>query len=333
MRISIALATRNAERYLHDLLESLVRQTELPHELVVFDDASEDSTPDSIERFAESAPFPVRLERGPTRRGPTHAFMAAARLCEGDAVAFCDQDDVWDESKLEICRKELERTGASLVLHSARLVDEQLQQLERDWPEIEATRLMEPLTLTGLDTDAPGMAMIFERGLLDVADFDTRPPSRYGNGNQMLHDEWVFFLAGATGPIQLVARPLVLYRQHDSNHSGGWVDRRRELSLRPAMDDYRRAAAHTAACAQYLDAGGSPRLAAAAESYRRVAENWQLRVSLYASPSRRSRWQLFRRLLRAHAYRARAAGGFGRTALGKDLAAGVALAVSARDER
>ena len=333
LRISIALAARNAELYLQDLLDSVLRQTEPPHELVVHDDASEDSTPDRVERFAASAPFPVRLEREAGRRGPTESFMAAARRCEGDAVAFCDQDDVWVPSKLERCREELERTGASLVLHSARLVDAQLRQLGHDWPVIDSTRLVPPLGLTGLDTDHPGMTMVFRRELLELADFDTRPPSRYGNGNQMLHDEWLFFVAGAAGPIRLLAEPLVLYRQHESNHSGGWVDRRRDLSLRPAIGDYRRAAEHTAACARYLEAAGTPRLAAGADSYRRIAENWRLRVSLYAAHGRRTRAQLFRQLLREHAYRARAAGGFGRVALGKDLAAGVALAVPASNER
>jgi hypothetical protein len=149
----------------------------------------------------------------------------------------------------------------------------------------------------------------------------------------MLHDEWVFFIAGVAGSIRLVADPLVLYRQHHSNYSGGWVDRRRELSLRPAIDDYRRAAAHTAACARYLEAAPSPEFVAGAETYRRIAENWQLRVSLYAARSRRSRAQLFRQLVRGHAYRARAVGGFGRIALGKDLAAGVALAVPDHDDR
>jgi glycosyltransferase involved in cell wall biosynthesis len=327
------MAARNAERYLPDLLDSLLRQTEPPHELVVQDDASDDSTPDRVERFAASAPFAVRLEREASHRGPTEAFMAAARRCQGDAVAFCDSDDVWVPSKLQRCREELDRTGASLVLHSARLVDAQLSELGHDWPVIDSSRLIPPLGLTGLDTDHPGMAMVFRRDLLELADFDTRPPSRYGNGNQMLHDEWVFFIAGAAGPIRLLAEPLVLYRQHELNDSGGWVDRRRDLSLRPAIDDYRRAAAHTAACARYLEAARAPRLAAGAETYRHIAENWRLRVSLYAAHGRRSRAQLFRQLLRGRAYRARAAGGFGRVALGKDLAAGVALAVPVSDDR
>src|SRR2546423_1792684 len=52
------MATRNAERYLGPLLESLARQTRAPAELVVHDDASEDGTVAMLEAFAARAPFP-----------------------------------------------------------------------------------------------------------------------------------------------------------------------------------------------------------------------------------------------------------------------------------
>ena len=337
VRISVALACHNGEHYVGPLLDSLARQTEPPHELVVFDDASKDSTLELVEGFAASAPFPVRVTRGAQHSGATSAFIQAARLCQGDAIAFSDQDDVWLERKLEVCRKELERSGASLVMHSTRPVDSELRDAGRIWPVIDETRLVPPLSLTGLDVDAPGMAMMFPRGLLDLADFDTRPMSRYGDGQQMLHDEWVFFLAGVLGSIRLVADPFVLYRHHDSNHSGGWVDRKREMSLRPASHDYARAAACTAGCAEYLertessDEAVAARLAQGAQEYRRASENWALRMSLYAAHDRRSRASLLRRLLAGRAYRRREVGGFGRAAFGKDLIAGLVLGMKAED--
>lgn len=327
MLISVALATHNAERYLGPLLESLAQQSLPPHELVVCDDASGDSTVDRIEAFARSAPFPVRLERRGEWRGHVATFMDAAHLCRGDAVAFCDADDVWLHSKLETCARELEGSGATLVLHSTRVVDRELRDLGRLWPTIAATETVPPLGVSGLDLDAPGMAMLVRRGVLDAASFDARPPSRYGLGRLMLHDEWVFFLAGVLGPVRLVAEPLLLYRQHESNDSGGWVRRHRRLTLRPAFGDYRRAAEHTAACAEYLemtvpvDEAAAARLTAGARAYRRMAANWATRVSLYEASDRRCRARLLRHLIEAGAYRARSGGGFGRAALGKDVAA------------
>ena len=329
------MATRNSERYLRPLLDSLARQTHAPCELVVRDDASEDSTPRLLEEFARSAPFPVRLERFERRRGPVDAVLAAAGDCRGDAVAFCDADDVWLEGKLSTCARELEDTGAQLVLHTVRLVDAGLNDLGRSWPAIPGTRIVPPLGLTGLEVDGPGIAIVFRRALLSVADAERRPPSKYDVAAGMFHDEWSLFLAGVLGSIRLLSEPLVLYRQHGENASGGPADRRRDLTLRPAMDDYRRGAEHTAACAEYLertrteDPAIAERLAAGARAYSRMAESWRMRASLYEAADRRSRARLLRRLLAMRAYRSRIEGGFGGRALGKDLLAGVAMRIPA----
>src|SRR2546423_9801109 len=121
MRISIAMATRNAGRHLTPLLDSLARQTRLPAELVVHDDGSEDGTVAMLETFAAHAPFPLRIERAARPVGHVGGFLRAAELCESDSVAFCDQDDVWIESKLEVCAGLMERSGATLALHTTRV--------------------------------------------------------------------------------------------------------------------------------------------------------------------------------------------------------------------
>lgn len=324
------MATHDAGRYLDDLLDSLARQTAPPHELVVVDDASTDDTVERLEAFAHRGPFPVHVVRG-ERRGHVETFLDAARRCTGDAIAFCDHDDVWEERKLEVCGHELQASGAALVLHTTRVVDAELRDSGRCWPAIDATRTAPPLGLTGLDVHAPGMAMVVRRDVLEVADFDARPPSRYGLGRRMLHDEWMLFVAGAVGSVRLLAEPLVLYRQHETNDSGGWLDGRRRLTLRPALGNYRDAMAHTAACADYLegtraaDPAVAGRLEAAAREYRRTATTWSLRTALYEAADRRARARLLRRLVAAGAYRDRAAGGFGRVALGKDALAGLVL--------
>ena len=56
-----------------------------------------------------------------------------------------------------------------------------------------------------------------------------------------------------------------------------------------------------------------------------------MRASLYGAAGRRERAHVLRRLIATQAYRSRTAGGLGRVALGKDLAAGVALRVGGED--
>jgi glycosyltransferase involved in cell wall biosynthesis len=338
VRISVAMAVRNGERFLQPLLDSLLRQTVAPFEVVVTDDASEDSTPALLAAFAAGAPFPVRIERFEQRGGHVAGFMHAAGLCRGDAVAFCDGDDVWLDEKLETMGRALDETGAALALHTSRVVDGELRDLGECWPRIERTRTVPRLGLTALDVEAPGMAMLFPRPLLDVADFAARPPSRYGRGQAMLYDEWALFVAGAIAPIVLLSEPLALYRRHGANDSQGPERVLTGRSLRPSTDHYRDAARHTAACADYLDAAaaqGGPHaeeLRTAAAHYRHVSEQWALRVALYEAPGRRRRARTFARLLANGAYGRRSDGVLGRAALGKDLAAGVALRAGARGD-
>jgi glycosyltransferase involved in cell wall biosynthesis len=328
VRISVAMAARDSARFLEPLLDSLARQTQLPHELVVYDDASSDATPAIVARFAASAPFPVRVERGDAHAGHVAGFFRAASLCDGDAVALCDADDVWLPDKLAVCARELTRSGALLALHSTRIVDRDLRDLGRTWPKIDATRTVPPLGRTGLDLISPGMAMAFRPSLLDAVDPHERPRSRYHDG-PMFHDEWLHFIAGVLGSIVVIATPLVLYRQHESNDSGGWFDERRRLQVAPVVENYRTAAELTREWAAFLaDASRrSPshadRLEAGALHYARSADQWALRVALYDAARRRRRARIVTKLLSTRAYRPREEGGFGRTALGKDVAAGV----------
>jgi rhamnosyltransferase len=339
MRISVAMTTRNGERWIEPLLESLAAQTRLPDELVVHDDASDDRTVAMVASFAERAPFAVKFEQSESRRGHVEGFLRAAELCSGDVIAFCDNDDVWLEHKLARCESALAESGAELVLHTVRVVDEQLRDVAPPWPAIGPSRCVERLGLTGLAVDAPGMALVFRRRVLEVADPATRPPSRFGLGRQMLHDEWALFLAGVLGPVQLLDEPLLLYRQHGGNDTG-YFERTRQRSLRPALDDYQDASDHYAACASYLDAaaagaGGAEvakRLEDGARYYAEAAAIWGARVELYGAPDRRTRARLVRRLVGARAYRPTEAGGFGRVALGKDVIGGVALRTAAPRE-
>src|SRR3712207_5989304 len=102
MSLSVALCTYDGARYLPEQLESLARQRRLPDELVVCDDGSADDTVDVVRRFADRAPFAVRLSLNPQNLGFVKNFEQAIRLCRGDLIALADQDDVWHPQKLEL---------------------------------------------------------------------------------------------------------------------------------------------------------------------------------------------------------------------------------------
>src|SRR5205823_8200339 len=124
-----ALATFNGERFLRQQLDSLAVQTLLPHELVISDDHSTDSTVAILEGFAGSSPFPVRINSNEERLGFADNFLAAAARCSGDLIAFCDQDDIWSGQKLERC---VAAFGPDVVLavHNCTVTDSDLRPTE-----------------------------------------------------------------------------------------------------------------------------------------------------------------------------------------------------------
>jgi hypothetical protein len=173
--------------------------------------------------------------------------------------------------------------------------------------------------------------LVFRRSLLDVADAATRPPSRYAMDMPMFHDEWIFFLGNVCGSVLLVSTPLLRYRRHTGNLSTP-ARADRHTRLRPAVDDYRNAAALYSAYGRYLEKAAAEadptlrdRLMTGADFYFAGARRWKQRAQLYESHRRRSRVALVRRLLTSGGYRPQRHGGCGRAALAKDLIGGVVL--------
>lgn len=216
--VSVAMATFNGERHLEEQLDSIARQRVAPCELVVNDDGSTDGTVALVEAFAARSPFPVRLEVNEERLGFADNFLRAAARCEGEAVAFCDQDDVWLPERVGRAAQALAAPGIALAVHATRVVDELgrptgaiFAPLERD--QLAPPRSTDPWLLVW------GMAMTFRSSLARVPSHK-RPPSAHPDRALVNHDEWIYLLARATGSIAFIAEPLGLYRQHGHNLAG-----------------------------------------------------------------------------------------------------------------
>ena len=107
-KISIALCTYNGEAWLQPQLESLLAQSRQPDELIACDDRSTDGTAALLHRFAERAPFRVRVEVNERTLGATQNFAKAISLCTGDLIFLSDQDNVWLPAKVERLARALE---------------------------------------------------------------------------------------------------------------------------------------------------------------------------------------------------------------------------------
>jgi glycosyltransferase involved in cell wall biosynthesis len=228
--ISVALCTRDGSEFLAAQLDSLLAQKCPPAELVVCDDASADDTVATVEEFGRRAPFPVQVYRNKQRLGVGANFEQAIRLCAGDLIVLCDQDDVWRADKLARLRAALDLSTSSVAAFSdALVVDSHLHSLGYTmWQQANFTHQRQKLIQSDKPWDVlfkdpvvTGATLMFRRDLLP---FILPIPASW------VHDAWIAQIAGSQGPIVCIPQPLVLYRQHKNNVIGG-----RKVTFRDQM--------------------------------------------------------------------------------------------------
>lgn len=244
------MATYNGAKFIREQLDSIARQTVLPMELVVTDDGSTDNTLEIVEAFAQTAPFPVRASRNPKNLGYANNFMRAALSCEGDLIAFCDQDDLWLENKLETCAAAFDDAETLLCVHSADLWDGQTRSGQR-CPGYDERSTFKPLGIYPLQSSY-GFAMVVRREIFSIADNEHRFQKALPPALCMPHDQWCWFLASIFGNMVLLPDILVLYRQHGGNVFGGSINET-GISGVVAVRDYEAAALAETRAAAYLN--------------------------------------------------------------------------------
>ena len=63
-KISIAMATFEGRKFIKKQFESLLQQTRLPDEIIIYDDASSDDTVSILKDLKKRAPFRVEIIQG-----------------------------------------------------------------------------------------------------------------------------------------------------------------------------------------------------------------------------------------------------------------------------
>jgi glycosyltransferase involved in cell wall biosynthesis len=229
-RLSIALATYNGERYLGEQLESLLHQTRLPDELVVFDDASTDSTPAIVREFAKAAPFPVRFQINAERLGSTRNFEAAIRACSGDIIFLCDQDDVWYPDKIASMEERFtEDPEAGAVFTDADVVDQDLRPFGPHLWDTVRFKQKDQARFAAHDA----LSVLLRRPVVTGATMAFRSSYReliLPMPEIWIHDAWISLLIGAVSHLVALPVPLIAYRQHSANQIG--IPRRGRRKLR-----------------------------------------------------------------------------------------------------
>lgn len=235
--ISIVIATHNGSRFIQEQLNSIVNQTLLPLEIIISDDASTDDTLNIVQSFLSSYDIHFRIIRNIPALGFRTNFLKAASNARGDFIAFCDQDDIWDVRKLEVCSRHMNDQSVSLITHTAISVDCHNRKLGMFSQGIQNSGLMPPLSYDPWQTFF-GFSMIFRRELLDLWSFEDRFIDFIVPSEMISHDRWVMFLAQMVGNTFEINIPLVRYRQHANNLFGDGILKRNTVSRAAAGASY-----------------------------------------------------------------------------------------------
>ncbi|HAI94281.1 MAG TPA: glycosyltransferase family 2 protein [Xanthomonadaceae bacterium] len=220
---SIALCTYNGERFLQAQLDSLLAQTRLPDQIVVFDDASQDGTWLILEAFAQQARqrgIEVLLRRQPVNVGYVRNFEAALAECSGEIVFLCDQDDVWHSDKIERMAQRFEAEPGLTMLHTdARLVDADGRDMHVSaFKAFEVSRAEIRAMHAGRAFDVLLNRSIATGATMAVRVHVVRDAPQAPAG--WIHDEWLALVASLAGKADTLDCALIDYRQHGGNQIG-----------------------------------------------------------------------------------------------------------------
>ncbi len=218
-KISVALAAYKGENFIGEQLSSILTQLADTDEVIVSDDFPQGKTKEIVLEMAEEDAR-IKYIEGPSK-GLIMNFENAIKNCTGDYIFLADQDDVWLPDKVEKVCEEFEK-GADLVLHNAMVTDKDLKITDTSFFSSHGTK-------TGyfnniLKNSYMGCCMAFKTELKEkILPFPESLP---------MHDQWIGLLAEKTGKVSLVEKPLILYRRHGENMTGGKTSLKQKIMWR-----------------------------------------------------------------------------------------------------
>lgn len=220
--ITILMATYQGAAYLAQQIDSILSQTYWDWQLFISDDLSSDNTREIIAGYTNQYPKKIFEWKNQTASGGAefHFFKMISRLKDAQYVAFCDQDDIWLPNKLMDTFKKMQQLETQLGNNTPILVHSDLKVVDKDLNIIhnsffsfqnispERTKLRHYL----VQNNITGCTMLINQSLLQKIDYIPSVCT--------MHDWWIALIASCFGKIDVVSKPLVLYRQHQNNQVG-----------------------------------------------------------------------------------------------------------------
>lgn len=214
MEISIAMATYNGEKFVKQQIDSILIQTFKEFELIICDDCSTDSTVDILKSYSMQDPR-VKVFQNEENIGFAKNFEKIISLCSCEYIAFCDQDDIWENNHLEILFEKNQM--AKVVCGNELLFDNETKQCRLKIPYEEnlfpsdSQNLLWTFAYTNNLFSGNSMLVerkfLFEKNILPIPD-------------GIAHDSWIVLCACCYSQMKFVQTYVTKRRLHDANTTG-----------------------------------------------------------------------------------------------------------------
>jgi len=220
--ISVALCTYNGEKYITSQIESILNQSLPVDEIVVCDDGSSDSTLDILNAIKDSCAIKIHIHQNKTNLGVCANFEQAISLCQGDVIFLSDQDDIWEQNKVQtIVYWFNQNKDKSAVFTDAKLITEDDNPFidKTLWDCIGFNKKMRKYFDKGLALEsffinkATGATMAIRKEL----QFSF---AKYCNNDNVLHDYCIALKALDNNKLGYIDKPLIKYRIHSNQQAG-----------------------------------------------------------------------------------------------------------------
>lgn len=214
MAIAVLMATYNGERFVKEQLESLLRQSYGDLVIFVRDDGSTDNTRSVLASVAAKENR-VRVLDETENLGVSQNFFRLLDFAgaEFDYYAFCDQDDVWLESKLQDAATALDKKSSGIPqLYFTRLnvADESLAVIGQS--PVPKVLSFENAISQNVVT---GCTALINRAARELI---LKTPA--SDPRLWAHDWWLYLVISRFGQLTYNPNPGILYRQHAQNLMG-----------------------------------------------------------------------------------------------------------------
>ncbi|MBE6775506.1 MAG: glycosyltransferase family 2 protein [Ruminococcaceae bacterium] len=217
--ISVALAAYKGEKYIEVQIRSILPQLSHGDEIIVSDDRPGGMTEKIVKKIAAEDSRVVWVEG--KSKGVVSNFVNAIRYCKGDKIFLCDQDDVWLPDKVKRVMEAFDE-GYDLVLHNAYITDGELNITDYSFFEKRGSK--KGVIRNIFKNSYMGCCMAFDRKLLKKI----MPMPR----SIPMHDQWIGILAEIYGKVKFLDLPLIYYRVHGGNVTGGKTTFRQKMEWR-----------------------------------------------------------------------------------------------------